>query len=476
LLDQLAKHLSILQRQTIIESRHDRKIQAGEEWDRKIDSNLESAQIILLLVSPDFVASDYCYEKEVEKAMQRYESGQSKVIPVILRPVDLSGTPFSKLQALPKNAEPVTKWQNEDEAFYEIAQAIKLVVETFVQENEAKLKLQEYEIKYFEAIQQGFPIKEEVVNQLDEMQKNLGLLDKDTSSIEGRFTTPFKGKWQKLLSYRKEVKIRIERDEGELSPLSRTILNETQQKLGLTLEEAKQIEDEIIKPFTLGILLQKEKAKKYEQSYFDIIKRGLPISDKDCEDLELLQKILELSFDDVNRIKKFVNESAEGIVSGTPPEDEGTDLDEYYVLLRDYLSAGKFKEADMGTYTLILKTLEQEKRDWISEEGIKNFPCKKLQTIDNLWKKYSNGRFGFSIQKQLFEKVGGKGKTCNLAVFRKFGDKVGWRVNGDWLPYENLTFNPDAPEGHLPGWFGGLNIVPFFSRITDCKIGLNSSK
>ncbi|MBF2085460.1 AAA-like domain-containing protein [Thermoleptolyngbya sp. C42_A2020_037] len=127
--DKLAPHLSMLQRQGIIKSWHDRKISAGIEWARAIDEHLNAAEIILLLVSADFLNSDYCYDIEMQQAIARHESGEARVIPIILRPVDWSGAPFGKLQAFPKNAKPVTKWSNQDEAFANIAQGIRQVAQ-----------------------------------------------------------------------------------------------------------------------------------------------------------------------------------------------------------------------------------------------------------------------------------------------------------------------------------------------------------
>jgi len=129
--NELETHLSILKRQDLISTWHDRKIGAGEEWRGLIDENLNSAQIILLLISADFLASDYCYDIELDRALERHESGEARVIPVILRPVDWKGAPFGELQALPANAEPVTsrKWSSKDEAFTDITRGIRRAIE-----------------------------------------------------------------------------------------------------------------------------------------------------------------------------------------------------------------------------------------------------------------------------------------------------------------------------------------------------------
>lgn len=127
--DELAKHLSLLKRQGILAEWYDRDIGAGMDWAGEIDSHLNSAQIILLLISPDFMASNYCFDIEMNRAMERYAAREALVIPVVLRPVDWSGAIFAKCQAFPKNAKPVTTWENRDEAFLNIAQGIRKAAE-----------------------------------------------------------------------------------------------------------------------------------------------------------------------------------------------------------------------------------------------------------------------------------------------------------------------------------------------------------
>ena len=127
--DALAKHLSILQWQGVIQAWHDREIIAGTEWAGQINEHLDTADIILLLVSADFLASDYCYNIELSRAMERHAAQEARVIPIILRKVDWKYAPFGKLQALPKDAFPVTSWTNIDEAFTNVAEGIRRIVE-----------------------------------------------------------------------------------------------------------------------------------------------------------------------------------------------------------------------------------------------------------------------------------------------------------------------------------------------------------
>lgn len=127
--NELEIHLAALKRQGVITTWHDRRIVAGEEFAGKISESLESANIILLLVSPYFIASDYCYEVEMKRALERHESGEAKVIPVILHPCDWHGTPFGKLLAAPTDGKPVSKFPNLHDAFLDITLAIRGVAE-----------------------------------------------------------------------------------------------------------------------------------------------------------------------------------------------------------------------------------------------------------------------------------------------------------------------------------------------------------
>ena len=127
--DTLATHLKLLERQKVIDAWHDRKIGAGAEWKNAIDENLEDADIILLLVSADFLASDYCFDIEVQRAMQKHSEKSAVVIPVLLRPCDTNGAEFMKLQGLPKDFKPVVKWRYRDEAFTDIVKSIRAVAE-----------------------------------------------------------------------------------------------------------------------------------------------------------------------------------------------------------------------------------------------------------------------------------------------------------------------------------------------------------
>ena len=126
--NELEKGLSVLKRQNRIVCWHDRQISGGDPWEQAISSHLDTADIILLLVSRAFIASDYSNRVEVRYALERHEKGEVRVIPVILRQCDWHNEPFAKLQALPRDARPVTDWSNLDNALYDVVSGIKKVV------------------------------------------------------------------------------------------------------------------------------------------------------------------------------------------------------------------------------------------------------------------------------------------------------------------------------------------------------------
>jgi hypothetical protein len=126
--DQLEKHLAMLKRQGVIETFHDRRIAAGDEVDRSISAELERADVILLLVSPDFLASAYCYDREMLRAVERHNLGEARVIPVILRHCEWHHAPFGKLMATPLDGKPVRSFPDQDEGFLQVTKAIRQAI------------------------------------------------------------------------------------------------------------------------------------------------------------------------------------------------------------------------------------------------------------------------------------------------------------------------------------------------------------
>jgi len=132
--DEIEKHLAQLKREGYIESWHDRKILPGTEFENIISEKLKDADVILLLISSDFINSDYCYSKEMEHAIERHNNGDAVVIPIILRHCMWQSAPFGKLQALPKDGKPIKSkdWDGIDEALTDVAKGMKRLIENKV--------------------------------------------------------------------------------------------------------------------------------------------------------------------------------------------------------------------------------------------------------------------------------------------------------------------------------------------------------
>ena len=127
--NKLETHLSSLKRQKRIITWYDRNIPPGAEWASEIDAHLKTADIILLLISPDFISSDYCWSVELKEAIKRHNAGEACVIPIIVRPAVWSKTPFAKLQALPTDGKPVSTSPDIDEALVKVAKGIEKAVD-----------------------------------------------------------------------------------------------------------------------------------------------------------------------------------------------------------------------------------------------------------------------------------------------------------------------------------------------------------
>lgn len=127
--DELEIHLALLKREGKIEAWHDRKIGAGKELSNEIDANLEESDIILLLVSPYFLASYYCYDIEMNRAIEKHRKNEARVIPVILETCDWHNSLFRELLAVPKDGKPISKHPNHHDAFLEVIKAVREAVD-----------------------------------------------------------------------------------------------------------------------------------------------------------------------------------------------------------------------------------------------------------------------------------------------------------------------------------------------------------
>ncbi|MCZ8101867.1 MAG: toll/interleukin-1 receptor domain-containing protein [Microcystis aeruginosa Ma_OC_H_19870700_S124] len=245
----LDKHLASLKRQKVIDSWHDRKLEAGMEWANKIDENLNQADIILLLISPDFIYSNYCSEIEMEQAIKQHDAGEAIIVPIILEPCDWKWLAVSKYQAFPKDAKPITTWNNENEAFLDVIQGIRLVAE-----------------RLFEQRQQKFKEKKAAQDQ-------------------------YLKKVEEILS-----------SNGEISIPAQDTLDELREELKLTSEEAEELQNRAFEPYKK----YKEHLQKYEKTFLKVIQKEYPVSDKTKADLKLRQRDLGIKHEDSEQIEQWI--------------------------------------------------------------------------------------------------------------------------------------------------------------------------
>lgn len=126
--NELEKHLAVLKRDGFIQTWHDRRILAGSEIGNEIDQNLTESNLVLLLVSPNFLASDYCYSLEMQKAFEMQKQGLAWIIPIILDYCDWQNTPLKDMLACPEDGKPISEYPNPNKAFNEITNAIRRVI------------------------------------------------------------------------------------------------------------------------------------------------------------------------------------------------------------------------------------------------------------------------------------------------------------------------------------------------------------
>ncbi|MGP1382229.1 MAG: caspase, EACC1-associated type [Thainema sp.] len=341
------------------------------------------------------------------------------------------------------------------------------------------------------------------------------------------------------LRYRQEVERVVQENQGFISELDRLDLDDIRDELNLSETDAKAIESSILQPFRE----LKERVEFYQRAFQTAIAQQYPLDELQRRKLKRIQDRKQLRDEDVQKIEAHIlepSQASKGSFSSTPEKNatnyelqvstetsaqhalSGLDSKEKallgekvfnstihlwahmhsavesalheiaetvslasdkginYTRLRDLLKAGEWEEADKETYEVMIRAVGKKSGDLLKSEELLNFPCADLKTIDRLWVKYSNGQFGFSVQKEIYVQCGAKldGKYPGDKIWGEFCDRTGWRVNGSYIYYFDVTFSTSAPQGHLP--FGewewvwvlwcGSGEGSLFSRIQTCKV------
>ncbi len=332
--DELAKHLDILEQQRVISSWHDRKILPGEEWDHQINDNLNTADLILLLISSDFIASKYCKEVEVTTAMKRHDAGEACVIAIVLRHVDWKGAPFGKLQFLPKNADPVTSWSNSDEAFDNVTKGIRAAAGKLIRERQQKREaarkkaaIAEYRQKVEEFAADG-EISEIESFILGDLQKKLGLTDEEARAVRNQALESHRNYKENLDTYRRHFADKVAEQGYPLAEKDKAQLKLLQDYLKLKDEDLASLEEEAEEQKRQAKELRQQqeaerlrqqreqaeyenKLRRYEQELTRAIQKGYPLDEDVRDGLKNFRESLELTDEDVARIGKPILEQAE---------------------------------------------------------------------------------------------------------------------------------------------------------------------
>jgi hypothetical protein len=274
------------------------------------------------------------------------------------------------------------------------------------------------------------------------------------------------------VKYRKEVERLIKR--GKFSIPARRLLNSLSCQLKLDAEVAAAIEAEVQQPY----LEYQRKLEEYEETLIEAMEAESTLSERTLNDLRDYQQFLGLRNEDVAVIHRRVigegkaeyecrhDQTEQSQQAQERPSDDKNDLQSEigidYTKLKSLLEANNWEEADRETANIMLKVADREDKEELDSESIENFSSTDLLTINQLWEKYSKGQFGFSVQKQVFDRL--------EKDVKDFGECVGWKAKEfggvfSWKSRSQLIFKLDAPVGHLP--WSWANLKNKFEMATD---------
>jgi hypothetical protein len=504
----LEDHLSALRQAGRISTWHDLELEAGTEWEPAILNKLDTADIILLLVSSSFIASRYCYGTELKRAIARHDAGTARVIPIILRPCDWnhSYVPFSKLNVLPDHAKAIKSWADPDEAFTIVAQRIRETVNQLKTKKLAERQTEEQKIAQKEAEQQAEQKRTQREQRLQVEEQERQMLAQREAEQQA--------KRERLIQQitRKDLQ--------ECNPTKILFIKNVKDPFGwaYSLDRMQQIESRAFElmwrsgshgaslPKTGDLIILHQQAKvthvvefldaqvrKTDTGSFRWV-RAVWIAEQDWSQLPHQKDILGFSpnYSDGNTHslrslgfstfrkawssleefqKHIFNRLTQSEAIVTNEDDLASEKGVDYTRLRDLLKAGQWKEGDQETADRMLEALDRQGGLLLGSEDIRDFPLTDLRTIDQLWTKYSNGKFGFSIQRHVLDHT-----FCNSKVtpetclseyemlnsiedssdrlterWRIFGENLGWYERGQWIMEIDYTQEiANKPEGYLP--------------------------
>ncbi|MEM8718847.1 MAG: GUN4 domain-containing protein [Cyanobacteria bacterium P01_G01_bin.39] len=277
-------------------------------------------------------------------------------------------------------------------------------------------------------------IKRSHNNQLIELEQNIQLLQSQNKQLEQQLAEKRSQQQQSETSQQSQ----IEEKESEIVRLQNiaTSQQENIEELNEKLKDLERSHSNQLEEIQAASRKEKQELEQQlEQEKSSFNQQQAKIAEKDLIITQLEVQIEQLKSDLKTTAKNEVElKSARGID---------------YRKLRDLLAAGEWREADQETSNVMLKVANRQSEGWLRELDIDNFPCEDLLTINQLWLHFSDGQFGFSVQKEIYESLGGT-REYDSEIWKSFGDRVGWRNGGKWLNYDELSFTLSAKKGHFP--------------------------
>ena len=324
-------------------------------------------------------------------------------------------------------------------------------------------KLSKYQKAY--ALQQEINKIEKDINKLADVAMNF-------ENIMSNFLGPFQGLIEQVVSIDEELSGTVE----EIRVLAGDILNQDARLFAI--EESESLSDSVVDFLATSYGKRERIGDALENMRFETVKSldELLLPPEVLENTSLTTALDSIQNDvesNLNQLRNNYTNQTVDINDYTVPLVSEVELKSArnvdYAKLRDLLAAGNWKEADQETARVMLQAANRVKEGYLTVNDIDNFPCEDLRTINQLWLSYSEGKFGFSVQKEIYHRLGGT-REYNREVWESFGDAVGWRQGGSWLNSKNLTFaSIKAPSGHLP-FLVGRRGKSLFSRVKTCKL------
>ena len=314
-----------------------------------------------------------------------------------------------------------------------LEQAEKIEADVLLPYQKYQDNLQEYAEVFREECENKYPLTDDLLSELEYFQRILGLRDEDVSTIQQEIKSHF------------SVQEEVESVESSFPELEQLMFPRTYQLKQLKQELVKR--DEQINILQIQIKQLEQKAKHSEK---------------------LQQSLVREQQQSNSNYSERLNQHWQSFFPKTPQVETNIELKSAknidYTTLEKLLQAQEWRKADEETTKIMLKVSNRESENRLEVEDIENFPCEDVRTIDKLWLKYSNGKFGLSMQKRIYCELGGTSEY-DSAVWDAFGDKVGWRRSGKWIGVDEVRWDLQAPDGHLPP-LAGIKVVKssLFSR------------